>query len=139
MYSIIFASLHILVYFHYTLAMDVFAFSVRLQVSVVMRRVLRLNGQISCAISLEHVKLISIKDQMNLFAQWLPLYVRMSRAFVSRSQYSRFLLEMKRNFVHDKLTPRTTFNRMVAICTLQSCVQLILSRSAHSVSTLMMF
>lgn len=45
MYSINFASLHILVYFHYTLAMDVFAFGVRLQVSVVMRRVLRLNGK----------------------------------------------------------------------------------------------
>lgn len=46
--------------------------------------------QISCVVSLEHVKLISIKDQMNLFAQWLPMNMCFNRpmcCYFSLSSY----------------------------------------------------
>lgn len=89
--------------------------------------------QISCVVSLEHVKLISIKGQMNLFAQWLPMNMCFNRPmcrYFSLSSYpllfaiysfriwAWFLLwrngrageQYVSRIVHEKLTP-SQFNR----------------------------
>lgn len=73
LYAINFASLRMLVYLHYYINGCICVW--RVQMHVVYETQFTFHRQISCVILQEHVKLISIKAQMNLFAQRFPVYV----------------------------------------------------------------
>lgn len=75
LYAINFTSLRMLVYLHYYINGCICVW--RVQMHVVYATQFTFHRQISCVILLEHVKLISIKAQMNLFAQRFPVCVYM--------------------------------------------------------------
>lgn len=75
LYAINFTSLRMLVYLHYYINGCICVW--RVQMHVVYATQFTFHRQISCEILLEHVKLISIKAQMNLFAQRFPVCVYM--------------------------------------------------------------